>query len=269
MYAHNAGVGYGFCEYEDKETAMSARRNLNGTELNGRALRVDLTENDKQNAANAAAAAAAAVNQSGMSTSKKGAHTVPHPTLPAGLGGPAPAIAMMSMADIHDTMIKLKQAVVESPNDMREFLLANPQEAHAILQAQIMLGMVPPPMMPPSHAPPQPVGTVPNAPRMQPMAPPGLMPRAPMMPPPIPGQPPPPPPPQQPPAQQPQSLLDNEQAALLNRVMSMTPQQIDHLPPDQREKVLQLQATVNSQIAAANAVAPGSVPGQPPQRPYR
>ncbi|WJX14281.1 Cleavage stimulation factor subunit 2 [Trifolium repens] len=39
--------GYGFCEYKDEETALSARRNLQGYEINGRQLRVDLAENDK------------------------------------------------------------------------------------------------------------------------------------------------------------------------------------------------------------------------------
>ena len=33
--------GFGFCEYEDSETAMSAVRNLAGRELNGRPLRID------------------------------------------------------------------------------------------------------------------------------------------------------------------------------------------------------------------------------------
>ncbi len=33
--------GYGFCEYKDIETALSAMRNLNGYEVNGRILRVD------------------------------------------------------------------------------------------------------------------------------------------------------------------------------------------------------------------------------------
>ncbi|ELR13547.1 cleavage stimulation factor 64kDa subunit, partial [Acanthamoeba castellanii str. Neff] len=31
--------GFGFCEYRDTETAMSAMRNLNGYDINGRALR--------------------------------------------------------------------------------------------------------------------------------------------------------------------------------------------------------------------------------------
>ena len=32
--------GYGFCEYTDQETAMSAMRNLNNHDFNGRPLRV-------------------------------------------------------------------------------------------------------------------------------------------------------------------------------------------------------------------------------------
>lgn len=41
--------GYGFCEYKDEETALSARRNLHGYDINGRQLRVDFAENDKNN----------------------------------------------------------------------------------------------------------------------------------------------------------------------------------------------------------------------------
>jgi len=37
--------GFGFCEYEDAETAMSAVRNLAGRELNGRPLRIDSATN--------------------------------------------------------------------------------------------------------------------------------------------------------------------------------------------------------------------------------
>ena len=37
--------GFGFCEYEDAETAMSAVRNLAGREVNGRPLRIDSATN--------------------------------------------------------------------------------------------------------------------------------------------------------------------------------------------------------------------------------
>ena len=37
----NIFLGYGFCEYQDQETALSAMRNLNQRELHGRNLRVD------------------------------------------------------------------------------------------------------------------------------------------------------------------------------------------------------------------------------------
>ena len=42
--------GFGFCEYRDEETALSARRNLQGYEINGRQLRVDFAENEKGSA---------------------------------------------------------------------------------------------------------------------------------------------------------------------------------------------------------------------------
>ncbi|XP_047060926.1 cleavage stimulating factor 64-like [Lolium rigidum] len=44
--------GYGFCEYKDEETALGARRNLQGCEVNGRQLRVDFAENGRSNERN-------------------------------------------------------------------------------------------------------------------------------------------------------------------------------------------------------------------------
>ncbi|KAI0356982.1 hypothetical protein OH77DRAFT_1452035 [Trametes cingulata] len=38
--------GYGFCEFADHETALSAVRNLNGHEIGGRPLRIDLADSD-------------------------------------------------------------------------------------------------------------------------------------------------------------------------------------------------------------------------------
>lgn len=51
MYNHSSfsnsrTIGYGFCEYQDQETALSAMRNLNTRELHGRNLRVDHATRD-------------------------------------------------------------------------------------------------------------------------------------------------------------------------------------------------------------------------------
>ena len=40
--------GYGFCSYQDHETAASAVRNLNNYDIGGRQLRVDYAEQDKE-----------------------------------------------------------------------------------------------------------------------------------------------------------------------------------------------------------------------------
>ena len=39
--------GYGFCEYQDIETAQSALRNLNNTDFNGRPLRVGVAAGEQ------------------------------------------------------------------------------------------------------------------------------------------------------------------------------------------------------------------------------
>lgn len=194
LYDSNTGraKGYGFCEYEDKETAMSARRNLNGTIVNGRPLRVDHTDSDKQFAAanglaippsssspphpsststpsgndlvaadgssNIPTATTAPGSSNAVKNSSLGmqgsVQTSSHPVLPPMLGNANPTMKFMSPADIHQTMMYVKKAVVEHPNEMRELLTANPRLAHAILQGQIMLGMIPPPIMPPPPPPP-------------------------------------------------------------------------------------------------------------------
>ncbi|KAJ1564864.1 Cleavage stimulation factor subunit 2, partial [Cladochytrium tenue] len=44
--------GFGFCSYQDAETAASAVRNLNNREVNGRMLRIDFADTDKDEGRN-------------------------------------------------------------------------------------------------------------------------------------------------------------------------------------------------------------------------
>ena len=365
MYDPETGrpKGYGFCEYEDKETAMSARRNLNGTPLNGRPLRVDLTDSDKQNAAlngltltnnNNTNLKTTNINNKGTNVSnvnpnhpnQRSIQQQQQPSLPPALATANPSMTMLSLPEIHQTMLHLKKAVVQNPNEMRELLTTNPRLAHAILQGQLMLGMVPrmaqpgipqPPQQRPKHVPSVPgppigVNSQPTAaaataaavaalnvsqkqsqPSQPPPPPPQMQPppraHPPIPPGPHPGMEPippqmmqngPPPPAMMPNMMQqqqarmgsapaPQQPLMEDQAEVLNRVMNMTQQEIDELPLEARNYVLQLKDVVqgvgglppnmNPSMPPGPTVGPGPVPPPPgppmnpgmppPQQPYR
>lgn len=159
VYDNDTGrpKGYGFCEYEDAETAMSARRNLNGVELNGRQLRVDFTESEKGGGAGG-----------GRNSGSVG------PALPEALTGPTPSLGMLSMPQLHEVMVQLKRAVEEFPTETRDMFMKNPQLAHAVLQGQILLGMVPLPPPPPQSGMGMPGGG--GAQRMPMNMPPGMPP---------------------------------------------------------------------------------------------
>lgn len=154
MYDRETGKpkGFGFCEYEDQETAMSALRNLNGEMVNGRAIRVDRAENDKQ---------LQGITSSGPEAASLAGGARPKsqvtPALPDALKGPAPSLAALPLKEIHEIMVQLKASILGNPEEVRALLLANPQMSHAILQGQMLLGMVPmPPARPvavPSGAP--------------------------------------------------------------------------------------------------------------------
>lgn len=151
--------GYGFCEYEDAETAMSARRNLNGYELNGRQLRVDFTESDKSANAASGGAASGNVGAGRGSASAQGSKL----QLPDALSGPNPSLAVLSLPQIHEVMLQLKKAVNDYSLETRDLFMKNPQLCHAVLQGLIMLGLMPlPPIPPQGQGPGSGVGRVPN-----------------------------------------------------------------------------------------------------------
>ncbi|TKV99609.1 hypothetical protein SEVIR_8G055000v4 [Setaria viridis] len=177
--------GYGFCEYKDEETALSARRNLQGYEINGRQLRVDFAENGRNTDRNrekgrggpGMASGADSQKQSG-GTSVVGDTSLNQPVgLPpaihaasvmAGvLGGAQTAIvqnglpvqyglgndplthylARMSRHQLHEIMAELKALTTQNKELSRNLLQGVPQLPKALFQAQIMLGLVTPQMM--------------------------------------------------------------------------------------------------------------------------
>ncbi|KAJ7973982.1 cleavage stimulating factor 64 [Quillaja saponaria] len=176
--------GYGFCEYKDEETALSARRNLQGYEINGRQLRVDFAENDKGADRNreqgrggpgltanvdpqkqvgglavqgdplqhqpiglhiAITAAAVMIRALGGSQAGIQLNQNALQNQPALAHDPLTLhLAKMSRIQLFEIMSELKVMATQNNELARRLLLSRPQLPKALFQAQIMLGMVTP-----------------------------------------------------------------------------------------------------------------------------
>ncbi|XP_078447388.1 cleavage stimulating factor 64 isoform X3 [Wolffia australiana] len=158
--------GYGFCEYKDEETALSARRNLHGYEINGRQLRVDFAENDKsadrgrelgrggpglasssgapsilgdsslhqpigqQLAVSAAATLAKALGEASQ--------------VPLGADPLTQYLSKMSRHQLSQVMTEMKSLATQNGPLARQLLQSSVQLPKALFQAQIILNMVTP-----------------------------------------------------------------------------------------------------------------------------
>jgi len=126
--------GYGFCEYKDQETALSAMRNLNGFEIAGRTLRVDN----------------ACTEKSRMEMQSLLAEPVAEsPFGPSCEPGRAPetiskAVASLPPEQMFQLMQQMKVCIQNNPQEARTMLLQNPQLAYALLQAQVVMRIVDP-----------------------------------------------------------------------------------------------------------------------------
>eukprot|EP00268_Persea_americana_P051568 TRINITY_DN5710_c0_g1_i1.p1 TRINITY_DN5710_c0_g1~~TRINITY_DN5710_c0_g1_i1.p1 ORF type:complete len:550 (-),score=141.94 TRINITY_DN5710_c0_g1_i1:414-2063(-) len=175
--------GYGFCEYKDEETALSARRNLQGYEINGRQLRVDFAENDKNADRNREqgrggpgltsnidvqkqsggpvilvdsflqqpiglplAATAASVMAGALGGVQTGSLSQNGLQIQPGMNNDPLThyLAKMSRAQLHEIMLEFKLMATQNNALARQLLVAAPQLLKALFQAQIMLGMVTP-----------------------------------------------------------------------------------------------------------------------------
>ncbi|XP_075040744.1 cleavage stimulation factor subunit 2 isoform X2 [Mixophyes fleayi] len=127
--------GYGFCEYQDQETALSAMRNLNGREFSGRALRVDNAASEK--------------NKEELKSLGTGAPVIESPYGDPVSPEDAPesisrAVASLPPEQMFELMKQMKLCVQNSPQEARNMLLQNPQLAYALLQAQVVMRIVDP-----------------------------------------------------------------------------------------------------------------------------
>lgn len=224
--------GYGFCEYEDAETAASAVRNLNDVEVGGRPLRLDYADADP------------------MQDNGRGRTPNVLPTLPEGVPIPpgvsatdviTQTIASLPPNQLMDILTQMKALTTHAPEQARHLLVTNPQLAYAIFHAMLMMNVVDPVVVQSVVSETAPAAGVPAPPPPMHMEP-VMAPAPPPQPHPLQGYPPMPaqPMPAAPPLQAPQ--LDEQQRMLLQQVLQLTPEQIQALPPDQRAGIMQLKA---------------------------
>lgn len=126
--------GYGFCEYKDQETALSAMRNLNGYEIGGRTLRVDNACTEK--------------SRMEMQSLLQGP-VVENPYGEAVQSDKAPeaiskAVASLPPEQMFELMKQMKLCVQNNPTEARAMLLQNPQLAYALLQATVVMRILDP-----------------------------------------------------------------------------------------------------------------------------
>lgn len=169
--------GYGFCEYMDEETALSARRNLQGYQINGRQLRVDFADNNKGTRRNREQGRSgpgftsnidararetlisdnpsAATAASTTARSLGGTHGSSLPAVHNGLQNFSCSeidpltqyLATMSREQLNEIMSEMKGLASQNKPLIHQLLQQLPQLPAALIRAQIMLGMVPPEMM--------------------------------------------------------------------------------------------------------------------------
>jgi len=263
--------GYGFCEYQDQETALSAMRNLNQRELHGRNLRVDHATRDHGIDPKDLQATA---NRSG--TIGPGGPVAPPVETPYGQSvNPEDAPAAISQAvaslppeQMYSLMKDMKEVIMNNPVEARNMLLQNPQLAYALLQAQVVMRIVNPDnalrMLHPktNTAKPlaQPSASIEPAPVSKSWPVDNRMPPQQMQQPVAPVKPPqhvdPRPRHSQPPAQSPAiggppgamggQTQDREKLALIQQVLQLTQEQINMLPEDQKRSILALKEQIRA-----------------------
>lgn len=142
------GKGFGFCEYHDAATALSAMRNLNGYEISGRTLRVDFASGTGKKSAH---------SKTNIDNDKeKELHQFTHQEKKAAADNAVEnAVHSFPPHVLWDIMSQMKEMVQRNPDEARKLLTQYPQLTHGLLRCQLQLGMVntPVPGVPPESMP--------------------------------------------------------------------------------------------------------------------
>jgi len=154
--------GFAFVEYEDPQAALSAIRNMNEHEINGRRIRVNFSNsshlevlagklgmdmpNTHHSSSGSGGGPSGGGDQGGSSsTSSSGTHAV------------ADALKNLSKGEMYDVVAKLKEIADRDPEEARRILSGHPQLPEAMLHCMSKLDMIrsPLPNAADPRAPPQ------------------------------------------------------------------------------------------------------------------
>eukprot|EP00117_Sycon_ciliatum_P033423 scpid37434/ scgid0158/ Cleavage stimulation factor subunit 2; CF-1 64 kDa subunit; Cleavage stimulation factor 64 kDa subunit len=148
--------GFGFCEFESPDIALSAIRLLNGREIHGRQLRLDsaASERDRDREEHtftrnqpppgtSVASAPQPVQQPPFVPQAPPMHgdAVSPEDAP---GAITKAVASLPPEQMFELMKQMKVCIKNSPDQARQMLIQNPQLAYALLQAQVVMHLVDP-----------------------------------------------------------------------------------------------------------------------------
>jgi len=290
--------GFAFVEFEDPQAALSAIRNMNEYELNGRRLRVNFSNSSHLEALASKLGMDLSQHQTQRSSSSS-SNNATQQTHGAGTNAVADSLKSMSKGEMYDIVAKMKEIADRDPDEARRLLAGHPQLPEAMLFIMSKLDMVqtalsvkstpevpigiPLPIPPTRVADPRARASDPRAaaaastsmssssaisssndprsaansvappapvpPRADPRA---RDPRARAVPAPtmvLPQPPRPnygvPPPPMQPPPPPSAPGIGNLDPALIQQVMSLTPEMISQLPPHKQQNILALRQQIS------------------------
>ncbi|CAL1709638.1 unnamed protein product [Somion occarium] len=158
--------GYGFCEFADHDTALSAVRNLNGQDVGGRPLRIDLADSDpflegkttiRGELVDAHETRAQWRERGGDRDDRvRGGKSDPNaflaslpPGVPVSPGSTAldsisQMLATTNPSQILEVLAQMKAFVITHPEQARALLVTHPQLGYALFQALLLNKIVDP-----------------------------------------------------------------------------------------------------------------------------
>lgn len=115
--------GFGFCEYRDHETALSAVRNLEDLPFKGRQLRINIADGQGHGDRSSTRATAAAASTAAATSEQLTQEQI------------ASVVQGMTPEQHVDLLISARNYVGQQPQNAHELLVKNPQLAHALVQS--------------------------------------------------------------------------------------------------------------------------------------